>query len=146
MTRLFIILLSVFLVSCTSIAENSAPLDNEEISFYIEKLPDRDFVDVYGDDENPKTWYTAAEKLGQMGADAIPALVRRLTTTDAYELMLALYALMLASQDPVIMQKTGNDYLQLDTVLTTQTNAINLKLAQQWCRRHTEVCNTLPEL
>ena len=55
MTRLFIILLSVILVSCTSISKDSAPLDNEEISFYIEKLPDRDFVDVYGDDENPKT-------------------------------------------------------------------------------------------
>ena len=46
MTRLFIILLSVFLISCTSTAEDNAPLDNEEISFYIGKLPDRDFVDV----------------------------------------------------------------------------------------------------
>lgn len=142
----FFMLLLALSTACTTSLPEAPTQEQQKVAFYIDKLPDRDFVDVYGDDENPKTWYTAAEKLGQMGADAIPALVRRLTTTDAYELMLALYALMLASQDPVIMQKTGNDYLQLDTVLTTQTNAINLKLAQQWCRRHTEVCNTLPEL
>ena len=140
MTRLFIILLSVILVSCTSIAEDSAPLDNEEISFYIEKLPDRDFVDVYGDDENPKTWYTAAEELGQMGADAIPALVQRLHTEDEYELMLVVYALMLASQDARVMDATQDDYLLLDVVLTPDTNPQNRQRALDWCQRYSRVC------
>jgi len=140
MTRLFIILLSVILVSCTSISKDSAPLDNEEISFYIEKLPERDFVDVYGDDENPKTWYTAAEELGQMGADAITALVQRLHTEDEYELMLVVYALMLASQDARVMDTTQDDYLQLDVVLTPDTNPQNRQRALDWCQRYPQVC------
>jgi len=115
-------------------------LDNEEISFYIEKLPDRDFVDVYGDDENPKTWYTAAEELGQMGADAIPALVQRLHTEDEYELMLVVYALMLASQDARVMDATQDDYLQLDVVLTPDTNSQNRQRVLDWCQRYPHVC------
>lgn len=140
MTRLFIILLSVFLISCTSIAEDSAPLDNEEISFYIEKLPDRDFVDIYGDEENPKIWYTAAEKLGQMGANAIPALVQRLHTEDDYELMLVVYALMLASQDARVMDATQGDYLRLGVVLTPNTNPQNRQRTLDWCQRYPQVC------
>src|SRR5690625_2106942 len=141
MTRLFIISLSVFMISCTHIAEDKAPLDNEEVSFYIEKLPDRDFVDVYGDDENPKTWYTAAEELGQRGADAIPALVQRLHTEDDYELMLVVYALMLASQDAQVMQITQGDYLQLNVVLTPDTNLQNRQSALNWCQRYPQVCD-----
>jgi len=134
-------LLLTLSIACTTPLHEASTQEQQKVAFYIDKLPDRSFVDSYDDGDNPKVWYTAAEKLGAIGAPAIPALVRRLSTTDAYELMLALYALMLASQDPAIMQKTGNDYLQLDTVLTTQTNAVNLKLAQQWCRRHAAVCN-----
>src|SRR5690625_7722605 len=118
MTRLFIISLSVFMISCTHIAEDKAPLDNEEVSFYIEKLPDRDFVDVYGDDENQKTWYTAAEELGQRGADVIPALVQRLHTEEDYELMLVVYAYILASTNTLVL-----DILQ-DCVLHIQVHLV----------------------
>src|SRR5690625_190365 len=137
----FFMLLLALCAACTAPLPAAPMQEQQKIVFYIDKLADQTFVDSYGDNDNPKVWYTAAEKLGAIGAPAIPALVRRLSTTDPYELMLALYALMLASQDPIIMLQTGDDYLQLDTVLTPQTNPVNLKLAQQWCRRHTAVCS-----
>src|SRR5690625_7780398 len=31
-----------------------------EARYYISKLPDRTFVDTYGGEEHPRTWYTAA--------------------------------------------------------------------------------------
>lgn len=108
----------------------------DAIAYYIEKLPDRDFVETYGDDDNPRPWYTAAEALGGIGKDAVPALVERLDTTDPYELKLALYALMLASQDPVLQAETGGEYLRLGVVLTEEGNEDNLRKARSWWERH----------
>ena len=116
----------------------SAP-ETESVRYYIGKLPDRDYVSTYGGPEHPRTWYTAAEELGQIGAAAVPALVERLDTHDSYELMLVLYALMLASQDPVLMAASGGDYLQLQTVLVEESNDENRRRAlawwQRWCAR-----------
>jgi len=106
------------------------------VHYYIGKLPDRTYVDTYGGEEHPRTWYTAAEALGAMGKTAIPALIERLGTTDPYELKLALYALMLASQDPVLLAETDGDYLRLTTVLTQETNDENLRRARAWVQKH----------
>src|SRR5690625_4180815 len=138
MTRLVILLFSILLTSCAPAAQHTTEGIQEEISFYIDQLPDRDFVEVYGDDENPKTWYTAAEKLGEIGAPAIPALVQRLGTADEYELMLVVYALMLASQDAQVMAITEGDYLQLDTVLTPETRSEEHTSELQWCAQRSE--------
>src|SRR5690625_5262912 len=127
----FFMLLLALCTACSAPLPEAAKDEQQKVAFYIDKLPDRGFVDSYGDNDNPKVWYTAAEKLGAIGAPAIPALVRRLATTDPYELMLAHYALMLSSQNPIIMQQPGDDYLQLDTVPTPQTHSLNLQLAQQ---------------
>lgn len=108
----------------------------EEIRYYVGKLPDRDYVDTYGGAEHPRTWYTAAEALGEIGKPAIPALVERLVSEDAYELKLALYALMLASQDPQVQAGTGGDYLRLGTVLSKASNAENRELALAWWHRY----------
>jgi len=136
----FFMLLLGLSTACTTPLPEDLTQEQQKVAFYIDKLPDRDFVDVYGDGENPKTWYTAAEKLGQMGADAIPALVQRLHTEDEYELMLVVYALMLASQDARVMDATQNDYLQLDVVLTPDTNPQNRQRALNWCQRYPQVC------
>lgn len=106
------------------------------VHYYIDKLPDRTYVDTYGGEEHPRTWYTAAEALGALGKIAIPALIDRLDTGDPYELKLALYALMLASQDPVLLAETDGDYLRLTTVLTHETNDENLRRARAWVHRY----------
>ncbi len=108
----------------------------DEVRYYINRLPDRDFVDTYGGAEHPRPWYIAAERLGQIGAPAIPELVSRLDTPDEYELMLALYALMLASQDPALMAATGGDYVELGTALDPRYNAENRDRALAWWQRH----------
>lgn len=108
----------------------------ETICYYINKLPDRDYVQTYGDAENPRPWYTAAEALGEIGKPAIPALIERLDSQDPYELKLALYALMLASQDPALQAETDGDYLQLGTVLTEDGNTKNRQLALEWWERY----------
>src|SRR5690625_6626852 len=126
--------------ACTTPVPEDLTQEQQKVAFYIDKLPDRDFVDVYGDGENPKTWYTAAEKLGQMGANAIPALVQRLHTEDDYELMLVVYALMLASQDARGMGATQGDYLRLDVVLTPNTNPQNRQRTPDQRQRDPHAC------
>lgn len=121
-------------------ARDSEPplFDNveDEVRYYISRLPDRDFVDTYGGEEHPRPWYIAAERLGQIGEPAIPPLVSRLDTPDDYELMLVLYALMLASQDPALMDATGGDYVELGTVLDPRYNDENRARALAWWQRH----------
>ena len=106
------------------------------VAYYIARLPDRDYVETYGDADNPRPWYTAAEALGEIGKPAIPALVERLDSDDDYELMLALYAMMLASQDPALQAETGGDFLRLGTVLSEDTYPANRRLALQWWQRY----------
>lgn len=117
-------------------AGRATPSEHERVHYYIDKLPDRDYVDSYGGEEHPRPWYTAAEALGEIGKPAIPALIERLDTPDPYELKLALYALMLASQDPVLQAETRGDYLRLDTVLTADTNEVNRRRALDWWQRY----------
>ncbi|QTF94538.1 MAG: hypothetical protein J5F18_19305 [Halomonas sp. BM-2019] len=108
----------------------------DEVHYFISRLADRRFVDTYGGAEHPRPWYIAAERLGQIGEPAIPLLVSRLDTADEYELMLALYALMLASQDPRLMARTGGDYVELGRVLSEESNAENRAAAEAWWQRH----------
>ena len=104
--------------------------------YYVSRLPDRGFTQTYGGAEHPRIWYTAAEQLGQIGEPAIPLLFARIDTHDPFELMLVLYALQLASQDPAVMARTGGEALQLGTVLTEDTNHENRAIALAWWERH----------
>lgn len=110
----------------------------EEASYYVSRLADRRFVTSYGDRDNPRPWYIAAERLGEIGLPAISLLFSRLDTTDAYEQMLVLYALQLATQDPQLMVRTGGKYVQLGSVLDPAHNAENVVIAQQWWQQHAE--------
>ncbi|MDX5377172.1 MAG: hypothetical protein LPK08_06580 [Halomonas sp.] len=110
--------------------------EEDEVHYYISRLADRGFIDVYGGGEHPRVWYIAAERLGQIGEPAIPLLVALLDTRDEYELMLALYALQLATQDPRSMARTGGDYVRLTTTLDASANAENREIARQWWARH----------
>ncbi|MGM0672895.1 HEAT repeat domain-containing protein [Thioalkalivibrio sp.] len=106
-----------------------------EIRYYLDRLSDREFVETYGGEEHPRTWYTAAEALGQIGAPAVPHLVPYLDSDDPWELKLALYALMLASQDPSVTSRTGGEYIRLGTVLDERENAANRAIARDWWER-----------
>ena len=92
----------------TGVSENDPPevsdelSEAEEIEFYIDKLPDRDFTETYG---HGYTWHTAAEELGMIGKLAIPHLIKQLSSDDEYVVMLSLYALQLASQDSAVTKK-----------------------------------------
>lgn len=108
----------------------------EEAAYYVSRLADRRFVSSYGDRDNPRTWYIAAERLGEIGKPAVPLLFARLNTQDEYELMLVLYALQLATQDPMLMVRTRDDYIQLRTTLDPAGNAENARIAQQWWQQH----------
>lgn len=108
----------------------------DEAHYYIGRLADRNFIDVYGGEEHPRVWYIAAERLGQIGEPAVPMLFALIDTRDTYELMLVLYALQLATQDPQLMAKTGGDYVRLDQVLSEQANAANRTIAMAWWERH----------
>ena len=93
----------------------------------------------YGDRDNRRPWYIAAERLGEIGLPAVPLLFARLNTRDAYEQMLVLYALQLATQDPQLMARTRGDYVQLGVVLDPAYNADNVETAQQWWQQYASV-------
>nr|WP_267135317.1 hypothetical protein [Halomonas dongshanensis] len=108
----------------------------EEAAYYVSRLADRRFVARYGNPAQPQVRYIAAERLGAIGAPAVPLLFARLTTQDDYEKMLVLYALQLATQDPVLMAQTGSDYVRLEPALDPAANASNQAIAQAWWGRH----------
>ena len=111
--------------------------ENEEmerkVQFYLSKLKDRTCTETYG---HGYTWYTAAEELGRIGSAAIPGLIKKLTTRNDYEMSLVLYALMLASQDPAVMAKTGVEYVELTVVLSEKNNSENKEIALAWWQKH----------
>ena len=111
----------------------------EEASYYVSRLADRRFVASYGDRDNRRPWYIAAERLGEIGLPAVHLLFARLNTRDAYEQMLVLYALQLATQDPQLMARTRGDYVQLGVVLDPAYNADNVETAQQWWQQYASV-------
>ncbi|RUO33151.1 HEAT repeat domain-containing protein [Aliidiomarina soli] len=108
----------------------------DSLSYNLRRLADRDFVDSYGDGENEKVWYTAAENLGEIGKQAIPPLIERLDSSDDYEVMLALYALQLASQDEALAEDIGDNYLRLPSVLNPRANPQNRAIALSWWQQY----------
>lgn len=101
----------------------------EEASYYVSRLADRRFVTSYGDRNNRRPWYIAAEKLGEIGLPAVPLLFARLNTTDEYEQMLVLYALQLATQDPQLMVRTG--IVNMFSWVSCWTRRITLRTLQR---------------
>lgn len=115
------------------------PALEDTIRFYVARLRDRSFWSTYGHQDEPRTWYIAAERLGEIGAPAVPHLIGVLGTSDAYEEMLALYALMLAVQDTALRSRTGGEPIGFDTVLSESDNEPNRARALEWWTRHRHV-------
>lgn len=113
--------------------EMSGGSTSARVKHYLAKLKDRSCVRSYG---HGYTWHIAAEDLGQLGEPALPGLVEKLGTKDAYELKVALYALMLASQARSVQEKTNGDYLRLRVALSEDHNAENKAMALAWWDRY----------
>lgn len=149
MKKLLIILLVAFLlIGCTnSEFKNEQDTSNkfdeiEEINeyvntigdvlFYIHKLKDEDFTSTYGDGQNIKIWYTAAEELGQIGKPAIPFLIKNLDTKNDYERTLTLYALLLSSQHQNVKEFTNGKYIKVNLDFDPKAHEEYIKITKLW--------------
>jgi len=114
-------------------AEENVPADEDgKVAYYLEKLKDRSFVATYGDNEEPKVWYTAAEELGMIGKKSIPGLIEKLSTDDDYERALALYALLLASQDEEVKAFTNGEYIDVTLDFNPESHKEMAEKALAW--------------
>lgn len=109
-----------------------------EILYYICKLKDKDFTRPYGNEEEPYTWYIAAEELGMIGKPAIPYLVKNLQTNDVYEKGLTLYALLLASQCDSVNEFTNKDYIKVGLTFSPEEQKEYVKIAEEWWGKYKE--------
>ncbi|QEH67399.1 HEAT repeat domain-containing protein [Cellulosilyticum sp. WCF-2] len=103
------------------------------VSYYMDKLSDPTYVTTYNTDY---TWYTAAEALGELGKPSIPALIKRLDTTNPYERSLVFYALLLASQAENVKVFTGNDYIHTHLDFNTNTHNAQKMIALEWWEKY----------
>ncbi|MFG6667581.1 hypothetical protein ACGK9R_10770 [Halomonas sp. HNIBRBA4712] len=104
----------------------------ERAAYYLSRLADPRFIAPGANGVH----YVAAEQLGTIGLPAVPLLLTRLDTQNEYELMLTLYALELASRDPLLMARTGSDPIMLNDTLNPQTNSQNVAAVREWQQRH----------
>ncbi|MFI5372763.1 MAG: glycosyltransferase family 39 protein [Candidatus Eisenbacteria bacterium] len=125
--------------------QTDAPLPTElmrrhaaEIKALIRKLQDRSLVEFQVTDEvDTNPWYPIPERLGQLGAAAVPALIERLDTRDAFERMQVIYALLIATQDSEVMARTGDHYFNpVGTVLDSDAAIAQVEQARRWWAKY----------
>lgn len=120
------------------VTEDALPEDltvEEKVEFYLDKLKDKEFIGTYGDGY---TWYTAAEELGMIGKPAIPGLIEKLKTQDDYERALALYALLLASQQDNVKQFTNGEYIEVNLDFNKDNHPDMIDKAWAWWEKFKE--------
>lgn len=107
-----------------------------EIIYYICKLKDKDFTKPYGHEEEPYTWYIAAEELGIIGKPAIPYLIKNIETNDVYEKGVTLYALLLASQSDNVKEFTNGEYIEAGLSFSPEDQKEFVKSAIEWWEKY----------
>lgn len=107
-----------------------------DVLFYIHKLKDEDYTSTYGDGQNIKIWYTAAEELGQIGKPAIPFLIKNLHTKNDYERALTLYALLLATQHENVKEFSHGSYINVNLEFDTENHEEYVKKANSWWEKY----------
>lgn len=113
----------------TKIEQQTIELETYLTDYYIDKLSDPTYTDIYNEEY---IYYTAAENLGQIGKPAIPKLISRLQTPDDYERALVLYALLLASQDDSVQAFAGNNYIDVNLDFDARNHPEKVKIAYNW--------------
>lgn len=116
-----------------SASPSATPAPEGSVDYYISKLADKNFIKTYNEDY---IWYTAAEELGAIGKDAIAPLMKKLDTTDDYERALALYALLLASQNENVKSFTGGDYIEVNLDFDAATHPEAVAKAKAWWEKY----------
>ena len=118
------------------VAALTAKLDTtmqSEIELLVDKLKDKNYTSTYNEDY---TWYTAAEALGAMGKPAIPYLIKKIDTKDAYEQSLVFYALTLASQADNVKEFAGNDYIKITDSFDASSAESSKKEILRWWEKY----------
>lgn len=110
--------------------------EDDTVKYYLEKLKDKSFTGTYGDGQEPKVWYTAAEELGMLGKPAIPGLIEKLRTDDDYERALALYALLLSSQHENVKEFTNGEYIDVTLDFNPDTHKDMVDKAMTWWNKY----------
>lgn len=87
-------------------------IDPDTLAFYVARLADTSFYSIGGCSEVEVVFWNAAERLGQMGPGAVPALVRRIADPDPFVRERVQEALLLATQDERILARTDGEYLK----------------------------------
>jgi hypothetical protein len=110
--------------------------NSDSIRFYVGKLRDPAFVEIFEHDGDQRRWYTAAEKLGSYGAASVPALMARLESDSDFERMQVVYALLLATQDERVLARTGGEYVNPGMVLDGSDSRRGAAVARAWWQEH----------
>lgn len=105
----------------------------EKVEFYLDKLKDKEFTGIYNEEY---TWYTAAEELGMIGKPAIPGLIEKLDTQDDYERALALYALLLATQQDNVKSFTNGEYINVNLDFNKDNHPEMVDKALSWWNKY----------
>lgn len=107
-----------------------------KVLYYMNKLSDKDFTSTYGHEEEPYTWYIAAEELGEFGKIAIPYLIENLKTNANYEKGVTLYALLLASQADDVDIFTNGEYIHAGLTFDEENQEKYTVIALDWWEKY----------
>ncbi|QAY65960.1 hypothetical protein [Paenibacillus protaetiae] len=113
--------------------KQEAAAEAQSVETLIGKLKDRSYTRTYGEGF---VWYTAAEDLGLLGKQAVPALIANLGTPDDYERALTLYALLLATQEPDVKAFAEDDYIHGYLDFDPVTQVPKIIEAETWWEKY----------
>lgn len=87
-------------------------VDPDTLAFYLAKLPDTTFYEIGGCSEVQINYWYAPERLSQLGPGVVPALVQRIADPNPFVRDRVQFALLLATQNALVLARTGGDYLK----------------------------------
>jgi hypothetical protein len=99
-------------------------IDPDTLSFYVARLADTSFYSIGGCSEVEVVFWTASERLGQMGPGVLPVLITRIADPSPFVRERVQEALLYATQDERILARTNGEYIKFYDQPTTSTSDI----------------------
>jgi hypothetical protein len=87
-------------------------INPDTLSFYVGRLADTSFYSIGGCSEVELVFWSASERLGQLGPGVVPVLVERMADPTPFVRERVQEALLLATQDERILARTNGEYLK----------------------------------